>query len=125
MRVSRETTALFCLHVMLVVVGGGRWWKGRDSQDICHCPSSSSLSLTFSSAATDKTWLVTSSSSSKCIWVQTEADFTQKCCRYPSENQMKMIDGQDCGKSVTITDKYRSNEKLVTANSLNQFLEIG
>ena len=111
---------MLCLHVMLMVVevvgaAGG----------ICHSLSSNSLSLTFSSAATDKTWLVTSSSSSKCIWVQTEADFTQKCCRYPSENQMKMIDGQDCGKSVTITDKFRSNEKLVTANSLDQFLEIG
>ena len=39
---------------------------------------------------------------------------------------MQMIDAsEDCGKSVTITDKFRSNEKLVTANSLDQFLEIG
>ena len=38
---------------------------------------------------------------------------------------MEMIDAEDCGKSVTITDKFRSNEKLVTANSLDQFLELG
>ena len=36
-----------------------------------------------------------------------------------------MIDAEDCGKSVTITDKFRSNEKLLTANSLEQFLELG
>ena len=38
---------------------------------------------------------------------------------------MQMIDAQDCTKSVMITDKFRSNEKLVTVNSLEQFLEIG
>ena len=36
-----------------------------------------------------------------------------------------MIEGRDCSKCVTITDKYRSNEKLVSANSLDQFMDLG
>merc|ERR1711981_684940 len=50
-----------------------------------------------------------------------------KCSSYLNENRntLQRIEGKECGKSVTITDKYRSNEKLVSAKSLEQFLEIG
>merc|ERR1712026_626174 len=50
-----------------------------------------------------------------------------KCSSYLKEksSKLQMIEGNDCGKSVMITDRYRSNEKLVSAKSLDQFLEIG
>merc|ERR1711963_654087 len=47
---------------------------------------------------------------------------------YPNterQSKLAMIEGRDCSKCVTITDKYRSNEKLVSANSLDQFMDLG
>ena len=40
-------------------------------------------------------------------------------------NKMKMIEGSDCTKSVRITDKFRANERLVSAKSLDECMEIG
>ena len=91
--------------------------------------SSSSLSLTFS-AATDNRhgWQhpgAEVSVSHPILLLSVLAILYSSGYLNDNMNKMKMIEGSDCTKSVRITDKFRANERLVSAKSLDECMEIG